>query len=80
MKSLEIPGAAGAAYKEIIDEFRTALEVGIAQKSRERIADAKVVVAAIGEPLDISEAQTLENEKQDYAAYVAYANAIRTYK
>ena len=74
------PGAAGAAYKEIIDEFRTALEVGIAQKSRERIADAKVVVAAIGEPLDISEAQTLENEKQDYAAYVAYANAIRTYK
>ena len=74
------PDAAGAAYKEIIDEFRTTLEVGIAQKSRELIEDAKVVIAAIGEPLDISDAQTLENEKRYYDAYVAYTDAIRTYK
>lgn len=74
------PDAAGAAYKEIIDEFRTTLEAGIAQKSLELIEDAKVVIEAIGEPLDISGAQTLENEKRYYDAYVAYTDAIRTYK
>ena len=74
------PAAAGATYKEIIDEFRTTLEAGIAQQSRERIEDAKVVIAAIGEPLDISGPQTLENEKRYYEAYVAYTDTIRTYK
>ncbi len=74
------PDAAGAAYKEIIDEFRTTLEVGIAQKSRELLEDAKVVIAGIGEPLDLSRAQTLENEKRYSEAYVAYTDAIRAYK
>ena len=76
----EDPAAAGAAYKEIIDEFRTKLEAGIAQKSRELIEDAKIVIAAIGEPLELSKAQTLETERRDYEAYVAYTDAIRTYK
>ena len=71
---------ARAAYKEIIDEFRTTLEAGIAQKSLEVIKDAKVVIADIGETLDLSNAEKLENEKHYYDAYVAYADAIRTYK
>ena len=72
--------AARAAYKEIVDEFRTTLEVGIAQKSLEVIEEAKVVIAALGETLDLSKAEKLENEKRYYEAYVAYADAIRTYK
>ena len=72
--------AARAAYKEIMDEFRTTLEAGLAQKSLEVIEDAKVVIAAIGEALDLSNAEKLENEKRYYDAYVAYADAIRTYK
>ena len=71
---------ARAAYKEIIDEFRTTLEAGIAQKSLEVIEDAKVVIAAIGETLDLSNAERLENEKLYYDAYVAYTDAIRSYK
>ncbi len=74
------PDAAAAAYKEIVDEFRNTLEAGLAQKSRELIEYAKTVIAAIGETLDISRAQTLENQKQYYEAYVAYTDAIRTYK
>ncbi len=72
--------SARAAYKEIVDEFQTTLESGIVQKSREVIEDAKVVIAAIGETLDLSDAEKLENEKRYYDAYVAYADAIRTYK
>ena len=72
--------AARAAYKEIVDEFRTTLEAGIAQKSLEVIEDAKVVIAAIGEPLNLSNAVELENEKRYYDAYVAYTDAIRAYK
>lgn len=72
--------AARAAYKEILDEFRTTLEAGIGEKSLELIEDAKVVIAALGETLDISDAQKLESEKRYYDAYVAYADAIRTYK
>ena len=72
--------AALAAYKEILDEFRATLEAGITQRSLELIEDAKVVVAALGETLDISDAQKLETEKRYYDAYVAYADAIRTYK
>ncbi len=45
-------GAARDVYKEIIDEFQSALEAGIAQKSRELLEEAKAVIAAIGEPLD----------------------------
>ncbi len=74
------PDNARAVYKEIIDEFRTTLEAGLAEKSRELIEDAKVVIASIGEPLDISDAQNLENEKQFYDAYIAYTDAIRNYK
>ena len=74
------PDAARATYKEIMDEFRTTLEAGLAEKSRELIEDAKVVIAAIGEPLDVSSAQQLENEKRYYEAYVAYTDAIRNYK
>ncbi|MYC75218.1 tetratricopeptide repeat protein [Candidatus Poribacteria bacterium] len=72
--------AARAAYKEIVDGFRTTLEAGLVQKSVEVIEDAKVVIAAIGEILDLSNAEKLENEKRYYDAYVAYADAIRTYK
>ena len=72
--------AARAAYKEIVDEFRTTLEAGITQKSLEVIEEAKVVIAAIGETLDTSNAEKLETEKRYYDAYVAYADAIRTYK
>ena len=71
---------ARAAYKEIVDEFRTTLEAGITQKSLEVIEEAKVVIAAIGETLDLSNAEKLENEKRYYDAYVAYADAIRAYK
>ncbi len=74
------PDAARAAYKEIVDEFRTTLETGIAHKSRELIEDAKVVIASIDETLDVSNAQRLENEKRYYEAYVAYTDAIRSYK
>ncbi len=74
------PDAARAAYKEIMDEFRTTLEAGLAEKSRELIEDAKIVIAAIGETLDISNAQKLEDEKRSYEAYVAYTDAIRNYK
>ena len=72
--------AARAAYKEIIDDFRATLEVGISEKSLELIEEAKVVIAAIGETLDISGAKKLENEKRYYDAYVAYTDAIRIYK
>ena len=72
--------AARAAYKEIVDEFRMTLEAGIAEKSLEVIGDAKVVITAIGETLDLSQAEKLETEKRYYDAYVAYADAIRTYK
>ncbi|MCE2414651.1 tetratricopeptide repeat protein [Candidatus Poribacteria bacterium] len=72
--------SARAAYKEILDEFRTTLEAGLAQKSLEVIEDAKVVIAAMGETLDLSNAEKLENEKRYYDAYVAYTDAIRTYK
>ena len=71
---------ARAVYKEIIDEFQSALEAGITQKSRELLEEAKGVVAVIEDPLDLSEAQKLENEKRYYEAYVAYTDAIRTYK
>ena len=72
--------AARAAYKEITDDFRVALEAGLAQKSLEVIEDAKVVITAIGETLDVSSAAKLESEKQYYDAYVAYTDAIRNYK
>ena len=74
------PDAARAAYKEIMDEFRTTLEAGLAEKSLELIEDAKLVITAIDEPLDVLSAQKLENEKRYYEAYVAYTDAIRTYK
>lgn len=72
--------AARAAYKEIIDEFRTTLEAGLSQKSLELLGEAKEVIAAIGEPLDTSEAEKLESNQQYYEAYVAYTDVIRTYK
>ena len=72
--------AAHAAYEEIVDEFRTTLEAGLSQKSLEVIEDAKVVIAAIGETLDLSNAEKLENEKRYFDAYVAYSDAIRNYK
>ncbi len=74
------PDAARATYKEIMDEFRTTLEAGIVQKGRELIEDAKIVIAAIDDTLDVSSAQQLENEKRYYEAYVAYTDAIRSYK
>ena len=72
--------AARETYKEIIDEFRNVLEAGLAQKSRELIEEAKVVIAAIDESIDVSNAIKLEDEKKYFEAYVAYTDAIRTYK
>ena len=67
-------------YKEIVDEFRSTLETGLTQKSRELVEEAKTVIAAIDEPLDVSNAEKLENEKRYFEAYVAYTDVIRTYK
>ena len=72
--------AARNTYKEIIDEFRKTLEAGLAEKSLELLTEAKEVIATIGEPLDTSNAEKLEVEKRYYDAYVAYTDAIRTYK
>ena len=72
--------AARNTYQEIVDEFRSTLETGLAQKSRELIEEAKVVIAAIDEPLDVSNARKLEDEKQYLEAYVAYTDVIRTYR
>ena len=74
--------AARDTYKDIVDEFRSTLETGLAKKSRELLEDAKMVIAAIGEPvdLDVSGAENLEAEKRYFEAYVAYTDAIRTYK
>lgn len=67
-------------YKEIVDEFRSTLETGLTEKSRELLEEAKAVIAAISEPLDVSNARKLEDEKQYFEAYVAYTDVIRTYK
>ena len=67
-------------YKEIVDEFRSALETGLTKKSRELIEEAKAVIDAIDEGLDVSNAKKLEDEKQYFEAYVAYTDAVRTYK
>ena len=67
-------------YKEIVDEFRSTLEVGLTEKSRELIEEAKAVIDAIDEPLDVSNARKLEDEKQYFESYVAYTDVVRTYK
>ena len=72
--------AARDTYKDIIDEFRSTLETGLTEKSRERIEEAKAVITAIGESVDVSNAEKLENEKKYFEAYAAYTDAIRTYK
>ena len=53
---------------------------GIEQKSLEMLENAKSVIAAIDEPLDVADAQKRETEKRYYQALVAYTDAIRTYK
>ena len=73
-------GAAQDAYKEIVDEFRIALEAGLERKSLQLLEEAKAVITAIGESIDVSNAQKLEAEKKYFEAYVAYTDAIRTYK
>ena len=72
--------AAGDAYKEIIDEFRSALEAGLERKSLERLEEAKEVIAAIDDPIDVSNAKKLEGEQKYFQAYSAYTDAIRAYK
>ncbi len=73
-------GMAQASYKEILELFRTTLEAGLAQKSKEMLQDAKTVIAAIGEPLQLGTAQQLETKGSYYDALVTYTDAIRTYK
>ena len=70
------------AYHEVADEFVGMLKADFAQKSVARVESAKVVIPAIGEPFDIDmpKAEKLENEKRYFEAYVAYTDAIRTYK
>ena len=69
-------------YHEIADEFVHALEVDLSQKGVERVESGKVVITAMGAPFDIDmpKAEKLENEKRYFEAYVAYTDAIRTYK
>ena len=74
--------AVHGAYHEIADGFMNSLETELKKENIEQIEDAKVVIAAFGEPfdIDISSAEKLENEKRYFEAYVAYTDAIRTYK
>ncbi len=72
--------AARDTYKEIIDEFRSALEAGLERKSLERLEEAKEVIAAIDDPIDVSNAKKLEDEQKYFQAYSAYTDAIRGYK
>ena len=72
--------AARNAYKDIIDEFRSTLEAGLTERSQELLEEAKAIITAIGEPIDVSNAIKLEDEKKYFQAYVAYTDAIRTYK
>ena len=72
--------AARDAYKEIIDEFRSALEAGLERKSLERLEEAKVLITAIEDPIDVSNAKKLEDEQKYFQAYSAYTDAIREYK
>ncbi len=76
------PDTARATYKEILDEFRSTLEEGLAQKSMEKVADAKAVIALISEeePLTVANAEQLAAEKRYFEAFVAYTDAIHTYK
>ena len=67
-------------YKEIIDEFKETINYGIEQKSMELIKDAKDVLAAIEEPLDLSHAVKLESEELHFEALMSYTDAIRAYK
>jgi tetratricopeptide (TPR) repeat protein len=71
---------AKASYKEIIDEFRRTLEIGIQQKSDELIKEAKEVLTVITEQVDTTKASQLESEELYFDAFVAYTDAIRTYK
>ena len=71
---------AKATYKEIIDEFKTAVNHGIEQRSIELIADAKEVIQLIEEPLDVVKAEHSETEELYFEALIAYTDSIRTYK
>ncbi len=71
---------AQASYKEILEQFRTTLAGGLEQKSAEMLQDAKRVVDAINEPLELGTAEQFESEGRYYDAFVAYTDEIRTYK
>ena len=74
--------AVHGAYHEIADGFRRSLEEALSKKNIEQVEGAKVVIAVLDEPfdIDISSAEKLEAEERYYEAYVAYTDAIRTYK
>lgn len=71
---------AKTTYKEIIDEFKTAVNHGIEQRSIQLIADAKEVIQLIEEPLDVVKAEHSETEELYFDALMAYTDAIRAYK
>lgn len=71
---------AKATYKEIIDEFKAAVNHGIEQRSIQLIADAKEVIQLIEEPLDVVKAEHSETEELYFDALMAYTDAIRAYK
>lgn len=71
---------AKATYKEIIDEFKTAVNHSIEQRSIELIANAKEVIQLIEEPLDVVKAEHSETEELYFQALMAYTDAIRAYK
>ncbi|MYB64164.1 tetratricopeptide repeat protein [Candidatus Poribacteria bacterium] len=71
---------AKAAYQEIIDDFKQALEIAIQKKSQDLIKEAKEVLKIIEEPLNLQRAENLESEQLYYKALVEYTDTIRTYK
>ena len=71
---------AKAAYQDIIDDFKQALEIAIQKESNDLIKEAKEVLKIIEEPLDLQKAEHMETEQLYYKALVEYTDTIRTYK
>ena len=68
-----------AIYKDIIDIFKENLEKAIQQKSLELIPKAKSLISALPQLPSLTEAQKLEGQN-NYGAFVAYTEAIHSYK
>ncbi len=69
-----------AIYKDIIDLFDTNLEKAIQQKSRDLIPGAKMLIATLPQPPNVTAAEGLESEGNYHEAFAVYAAAIHDYK